>query len=265
VRLCRRSHKKIDAEPAVEMTSSARHLFCCLRFADFGVTVAVQPLTHTQHNHGWRVHAQHVLAIHLSQDVAAQNSCLYMYTYTYMYMHMHIIDILTCIYMSFLWQDHFWQHHRGWLERAAMESELCAACLSLAQALLSHPNPPKHHIIRKGTCPGLPGGISSLPGDQARILQGPENARIHPYPDARARTHTHTQGEKKLDLHLFDKIRPDECNWTMEKQISGSWPNLVNVLSRIPLRRRGKEKWVGGAEQGGERRDSRQEVTLVPQ
>ena len=133
--------------------------------------------------------------------------------------------------------------------RAAMESELCAACLSLAQALLSHPNPPKHHIIRKGTCPGLPGGISSLPGDQARILQGPENARIHPYPDARARTHTHRA--RKSWTCTSDKIRPDECNWTMEKQISGSWPNLVNVLSRIPLRRRGKEKWVGGAAGAG--------------
>ena len=44
------------------------------------------------------------------------------------------------------------------------------------------------------------------------------------------------KGEPKIALHLFDKIRPDECNWTisksklvltMEKQVSGSWPNLV--------------------------------------
>lgn len=25
------------------------------------------------------------------------------------------------------------------------------------------------------------------------------------------------KGEKKLDLQLFDKIRPDECNWTISK------------------------------------------------
>jgi hypothetical protein len=44
------------------------------------------------------------------------------------------------------------------------------------------------------------------------------------------------KGERKIELQLFDKIRPDECNWTisknklvltMEKQVSGSWPNLV--------------------------------------
>ena len=44
------------------------------------------------------------------------------------------------------------------------------------------------------------------------------------------------KGDSKLELQLFDKIRPDECNWsishsklvlTLEKQVSGSWPNLV--------------------------------------
>lgn len=44
------------------------------------------------------------------------------------------------------------------------------------------------------------------------------------------------KGETKIELTLFDKIRPDECNWTlskgkltltMEKQVSGSWPNIV--------------------------------------
>jgi len=198
VRLCRRSHKKIDAEPAVEMTSSARHLFCCLRFADFGVTVAVQPLTHTQHNHGWRVHAQHVLAIHLSQDVAAQNSCLYMYTYTYMYMHMHIIDILTCIYMSFLWQDHFWQHHRGWLE--------CALLWKVSSARLACRWHKPCYLIRilqnitsYGKAPAQASREASVPSRETRreSSKAQKTRESIPTPTrARAHTHTHTRREK---------------------------------------------------------------------
>ena len=197
VRLCRRSHKKIDAEPAVEMTSSARHLFCCLRFADFGVTVAVQPLTHTQHNHGWRVHAQHVLAIHLSQDVAAQNSCLYMYTYTYMYMHMHIIDILTCIYMSFLWQDHFWQHHRGWLE--------CALLWKVSSARLACRWHKPCYLIRilqnitsYGKAPAQASREASVPSRETRRESSKAQKTRESIPTpTRAHTHTHTHRARK--------------------------------------------------------------------